>query len=255
MKKITTLFTSLALMMCLFVTYTQHAHASSSAKPTVEFNQTGWDNNKAAMAKAAVASGVPLGELVSFFSIESGMKAGVKNTGGYSSAAGLGGMTKSTFKSLMRDHRQKYGLSKNVSRFNAYANAAMTAEYIKQNRSLLQQALKRDITTSEVYMAHFVGPGTAIKVLKARGNRPITSVVSVSRGNARLFYNKGRPLTVAQFRASMDRKVANHSRVYKPTAVKYAARYEQNKRLDDLVAKLDDKPANIGFSTAYVRNM
>lgn len=253
MKKLTAIFTSMALMMCLFVTHMQSAHASTSTQ--VEFNQTGWDKNKAAMAKAAVASGVPLGELVSFFSIESGMKAGAKNIGGHSSAGGLGGMTAPTFRSLIREHHQKYGLSKNVSRFNAYANAAMTAEYIKQNRSLLQQALKRDITTSEVYMAHFIGPGTAIKVLKARGNRSITSVVSVSRGNARLFYNKGRPLTVAQFRASMARKVANHSRVYRPTAVKYAVRYEQNKRLDALIAKLDEKPVRIGYSTAYVRNM
>jgi hypothetical protein len=254
MKKITAIFTSLALMMCSFVTHMQSAHASTSTSQ-VEFNQSGWDKNKSAVAKAAVASGVPIGELVSFFSIESGMKAGSKNIGGHSSAGGLGGMTAPTFRTLIREHHQKYGLSKNVSRFNAYANAAMTAEYIKQNRNLLRQALKRDITTSEVYMAHFIGPGTAIKVLQARGNRPITSVVSVSKGNARLFYNKGRPLTVAQFRASMDRKVANHSRVYKPTAVKYAVRYEQNQQLDALVAKLDAKPAPIGFSTAYVRNM
>lgn len=246
----------MALMMCLFVTHMQHAHASTSTKSTqVEFNQTGWDKNKAAMAKAAIASGVPLGELVSFFSIESGMKAGAKNIGGHSTAGGLGGMTAPTFKSLIRVHHQKYGLSKNVSRFNAYANAAMTAEYIKQNRSLLQQALKRDITTSEIYMAHFLGPGTAIQVLKAKGNRPVTSVVRVSKGNARLFYTKGRPLTVAQFRASMDRKVANHSRVYKPTAVKYAVRYEQNQQLDALIAKIDEKPARVGFSTAYVRDM
>lgn len=245
----------MALMMCLFVTQLQSAHASTSAKPTVEFNQSGWDKNKAAMAKAAVASGVPLGELVSFFSIESGMKAGAKNVGGYSSAGGLGGMTQPTFRSLIRVHHKEYGLSKNVSRFNAYANAAMTAEYIKQNRNLLQQALKRDITTSEVYMAHFIGPGTAIQVLKAKGNRSITSVVRVSKGNARLFYTRGHPMTVAQFRASMDRKVANHSRVYKPTAVKYAARYEQNKRLDAFIAKIDDKPARLGYSTAYVRDM
>ncbi|ANH52127.1 transglycosylase [Erwinia phage vB_EamM_Deimos-Minion] len=255
MKKINAILHTLVLFALVFVAQSSLVHASTSTgKAAVQFNQAGWDKYKSTLTRASLASGVPVTELVIFTSIESDFKAKARNTAG-SNAGGLTQFIPSTWRSMVRTHHKKYGLSKNVSRFNAYANAAMTAEYIKQNRSLLQQALKREITTADVYMAHFLGPGTAIQVLKAKGNRSITSVVKATKGNARLFYNKGRPLTVAQFKANMARKVANHRQVYKPVAVKYAVRYEENQRLDALIAKVNDKPVRVGFSTAYVREM
>lgn len=244
----------MVLLALLFVAQSTTVHASTSTAKAVEFNQEGWDKYKSTLTKASIASGVSVTDLVIFTSIESDFKAKASNRSG-SGAGGLTQFVPSTWRAMVNTHHKKYGLSKNVSRFNAYANAVMTAEYIKQNRGLLQQALKREITTTDVYMAHFLGPGTAIQVLKAKGNRPITSVVRATKGNARLFYNKGRPISVAQFKTNVARKVANHRQTYKPVATKYAVRYEQNQQLNALIAKVNDKPVRLGYSTAFVREM
>lgn len=225
------------ILLLSAVTLTGYAHASSSNKP-VTFNQAGYDQYKDTLYRVSQKSGESATTLAAYTSMESDFKASICNKAG-SGACGMTQFMPGTWKAMVKQHHRKYGLKKNVSRSNAYANLAMTAEYIKYNRGVLQQALKRDVSTSEVYLAHLLGAGNAIKVLKARPDRKITSVLSVHRGNNNLLYSKGKSLTVAQFKANMQRKFLSHSKTYQPAVASYALnQMSLQDGMDHLVAQV-----------------
>lgn len=48
-------------------------------------------------------------------------------------------------------------------------SALMAAEYAKDNEKVLESKLGRQVDTHDLYLAHFLGAGGALKVLKARG--------------------------------------------------------------------------------------
>ena len=225
------------LLLSATVAFSGLAHASTSTKP-VPFNQTGFDKYKGTLYKVSQQSGESATTLAAYMSMESNFRANVCNSAG-SGACGATQFIPGTWKAMVKKHHRKYGLSKNVSRSNAYANLAMTAEYIKYNRDVLKQALKRDVTTSEVYLAHLLGAGNAIKVLKANPNRKITSVISVHRGNNNLLYSKGKSITVAQFKANLQRKFTAHSSAYRPAVNNYALnQLSKEAGLDQLIAQV-----------------
>lgn len=229
------------LLLSVAVTFTGYAQASTSSKK-VEFNQAGFDKYKSVLLKASRASGESATTLAAYSSIETNLRANVCNSTG-SGACGMTQFMPGTWKTMVKTNHRKYGLSKNVSRSNAYANLVMTAEYIKYNRSVLQQALKRDVSPSEVYLAHALGAGNAIKVLRANPNRKITSVLNVHRGNNNLMYKKGKSLTVAQFKANMQRKFTAHSQVYRPAVTTYALnQMPKQEALDHLIAQVSTTP-------------
>lgn len=223
------------------VLFTGYAQASTSSKK-VEFNQAGFDKYKSTLLKASKATGESATTLAAYSSIETNLRANVCNKSG-SGACGMTQFMPGTWKTMVKNNHRKYGLSKNVSRSNAYANLVMTAEYIKMNREFLKKALKRDVSPSEVYLAHALGPGNALKVLRANPNRKITSVISVHRGNNNLMYSKGKAITVAQFKANMQRKFTAHSSTYRPAVTSYALnQMTKQEALDHLIAQVTTTP-------------
>ena len=48
----------------------------------------------------------------------------------------------------------------------------MAAEYAKDNKAWLQKTLGRPVDSTDLYLAHFLGPGGAAKVLKAKAEDP-----------------------------------------------------------------------------------
>jgi hypothetical protein len=93
---------------------------------------------------------------------------------------------------FLRGTAQQYGLS-NPNDPTASADAA--ARFTLDNRAALTNALGREPTPGELYLAHQQGAGGAIKLLRADPNSPVESVVGAlaARNNA------GNGLTTGQF--------------------------------------------------------
>lgn len=227
------------LMLVLSVTVVSGVQAAP-------LHQKGWDKNKSALAKAARDSGVPLGRLTTFASVESGI--GENNLNRHSKAAGMMQFTRSTWRAQVKQHAKKYGLSRNVSPRNAYASAVMGAEYIKFNEQLLAERLHRPISDADIYIAYLLGPDKATRVLKANPSHRVTRYVNVSRGNYNLFYHKNRPMTIAEFRRGIAAKLARHESSYKNVVLAMKQRYaprdmmKDEAGLDRLVANLQTHP-------------
>lgn len=239
MKSIVTIIAGMFL-------YTLSASTSVASVSTPTFNQTGFNKYGDVLERASKASGVPMIDIVTFVSIESNFNPRAKNIGGHSTASGLGGFVDNTWRALVRKHHRKYGLKANVSKTNAYASAVLTAEYIKENRAILEDGLNRKVSINEIRLAYFVGPGAALKVLRADPNKRITSVIRPSRGNGSYFYHKGKPVTVAKFRATIYKKVQAHRNMYTVAVNEHLLdqrediieRIAKNKRMDTFVGSL-----------------
>jgi hypothetical protein len=80
-------------------------------------------------------------------------------------------------------------------------SATMAAEYAKSNETKLEGALKRDVGSTDIYLAHFLGPNGAARFLKAQESAPEKSAAKIlpvaARHNQSVFYEGGRPLSVA----------------------------------------------------------
>lgn len=111
----------------------------------------------------------------SIIAVESGFDASArpynKKTGGYfSSAKGLNQFIDGTWKGMMKKYASKYGIDPNTSAMDPRANALMGAEFLKENMAGLKKVVNRDLTATDVYIAHFMGMGGAKKFLSADPN-------------------------------------------------------------------------------------
>ena len=168
--------------------------------------------------------------LAAIGSIESSF---IKNTGSRykSSAKGVFQFTHRTWITMLREFGEKYGLSIHTSPYDVYANCLMAAEYIKQNVKILQYYLHRKPTYSEIYMAHFLSPLRAVKVIKSSHWENMAKMFPyIASVNYPLFYNRdGVALNAAQFRSEMSRKMNHAMNVYANLAnvalIKYTDRH------------------------------
>lgn len=188
--------------------------ASTSTGP-VAVNHAGMQKYGKMLLQVAHETGVDPMELVTFISIESKFNPKARNGEG-SSAAGMGAFIDSTWRAMLKTHGKKYGLSMNTRKSNPRANLLMTAEYIKDNRALLEKRFGRHVNTSEVYLAHLLGPGGAMKLMAAKGSRTAWKAAGTNPNmNKRYFLKKnGKPRTVAEFQQFTRQMVEGHKRAY-----------------------------------------
>jgi len=134
-----------------------------------------------------------------------------------SSAAGLYQFTKGTWLQLVKLHGANHGLGDLADKIHKSAHgeysvsdaaarqqildlrrdpklsAMMAGEYAKDNKSWLERSLGRSVSSTDLYMAHFLGPGGAAKVLKARDQNPEQSaadlVPQAARKNPTVFFD------------------------------------------------------------------
>lgn len=125
--------------------------------------------------------GLPQGYLSRTAQIESGGNPNAQNPN--SSAGGMFQFIDST--------ANQYGLT---NKFDPMASADAAARLARDNRAVLLQALGREPTAGELYLAHQQGAGGAAQLLKA-GNAPAASVVGADA--ARL--NGGGGMSAADF--------------------------------------------------------
>lgn len=159
-----------------------------------------------AIARAARDAGVDPNFLATMANIESTMDPKARNK----RVKGLMQFTPGTWNTMVKRHAKRYSI-KRPDIYNPYHNALMGAELAKDNAAWMNKRINRKLKDHEVYMAHFISPLYALKMLKARSNRLAIDIVPASFlvGNKALFYRKGTAMTVGQFIASMKRKVSD----------------------------------------------
>jgi len=163
---------------------------------------------------ASRETGVSFDYLMAQAKKESAMTSDAKSQ--VSSAAGLFQFTKSTWLQLVKLHGEKYGLGKfadmiqkngheySVSdpesrqhilslRKDPALASLIAGEYAKDNRHWLEKSLGRKIGSTELYLAHFLGPAGAVKLLKARAENPEQAaadlVPQAAAKNQTMFYD------------------------------------------------------------------
>lgn len=165
-------------------------------------------------------TGVPVELLNIFISLESSYDANAfaGKTNPKATATGLMQFINGTWDGMMKKYWKEYGLPDpstdpdRAMRYDPRINALMGALYIRDNYSILLKGLGRDPSDVDMYMAHFLGPGTAIKFLKADPNIIGEKMFpEQARHNPGIFRQKsGQPRTLGEIYALMDKKIAPH---------------------------------------------
>lgn len=151
--------------------------------------------------------GQPAGNVVDkIIGVESGGNATAKNPN--SSATGAGQFIASTWMNMVKKYRPDVAAGKSTPEILALRNdpalsREMTAAYTSENGEYLKnQGI--ETTDGNLYLAHFLGPGGASRVIKADPSAPVASVIGQDAVNANPFL-KGK--SIADLRAWSDKKM------------------------------------------------
>ncbi|HLN25579.1 MAG TPA: lytic transglycosylase domain-containing protein [Patescibacteria group bacterium] len=165
--------------------------------------------------QASKDSGISFSYLMAQAGGESSFKTEVSSHS--SSAAGLFQFTKGTWLSLIKAHGADHGLGDMADQIHHSAHgeyvvndaatrqkildlrrdpeisAQMAGAYAKDNKARLEKSLGRPVDSTDLYMAHFLGPGGAAKVLKARDEDPAQPAAALvpqaAHKNPTVFYD------------------------------------------------------------------
>lgn len=150
---------------------------------------------------ASRATGVSFEYLMAQAGKESAFISDAKST--LSSAAGLFQFTKGTWLELIKLHGAAHGLAEEAAqiertphgdyvvadagqrqkilalRRDPALSSLIAGEYAKDNKHWLEKSLHRHVGSTELYLAHFLGPAGAVKLLKARAEDPTQSAADL----------------------------------------------------------------------------
>src|SRR6478672_9780988 len=185
---------------------------------------------EAAIRRASNATGVDADFLVRTARRESAMNPSAKAR--TSSAAGLFQFIEQTWLGTVKAHGAKHGYgqyadliyrggdgrwrvegsARNVVldlRFDPQAASTMAAELTASNAAYLRGRSGREPGAGDLYAAHFLGPAGAAQLMDAMDRRPGSSAASLfpeaAAANRSIFYHDGRPATVAEVHANLQR--------------------------------------------------
>jgi hypothetical protein len=169
----------------------------------------GQDGVRAAIRRAADATGVNFSLLVETARRESALNPHAR--AGTSSATGLFQFIESTWLDMMRRHGADHGLGHYATQLQQGADAAtrreilalrndpeisarMAAELARENAQTLQARLGRAPNAGELYAAHVMGSGGALRLIEAAQQGAPSAVAMFPReaaANRGLFYADG----------------------------------------------------------------
>lgn len=196
-----------AYMLLTFAALMFLAPTAQASVSTSNPHYKNWSKHQAVIVKASVRANIDPSNMAAMAYIESKFDGNTKR--------GLYQFEGRTWRAMLKEFGPKYGLSRNTSMKNPMANALMAAELWKKNKGILTARLHREVSPTEVYIAHFLGAGGAIKMLKADNGRLARDVTpKQAQTNRTHFYSKGRAITVAQFKAHMSTIVNTPKRTY-----------------------------------------
>lgn len=168
-----------------------------------------------AIAAAAEATGVDFRALFETARLESGFRPGARSA--TSSATGLFQFIDSTWLAMLARHGRRHGLAP-ASRAEALAlradpraAALMAGAFMAENRDRIESALGRAASATDLYLAHFLGPGGAVRFLSALARAPETVAAelfpSAARANRGIFFAGGVPRSLADIHALVQRRL------------------------------------------------
>lgn len=184
--------------------------------------------------QAAQATNIDFSLLMAQAQQESGFQADAKASG--SSATGLFQFIDSTWLGLVQRYGAKYGagaLAQQITtdssgrsvvadaatrqqildlRRDPRLSAALAAEYARQNKSALEQALGRPAGNTDLYLAHFLGAGGATAFLKTLSSNGSTAgadlLPDAAAANPAVFYGaSGQKLSIAEIYGNFARRI------------------------------------------------
>lgn len=186
----------------------------------------GWEAHKSMVVLAAKYANADPEIVAVITAIETGFDGSAKNPG--SNAAGLCQFIPSTWRAMATRYGSKYGITPQTSSLDARANAIMCAEYLNENQQYLETVLNRKVQPTELYMAHLLGAGGAVSIIKARGTALAINVrPDAAASNKNLFYakigkNSYKARTVSEFRQNLRNKVKVQRELYGESAIAYS---------------------------------
>lgn len=183
---------------------------------------------------AAQATGVPFEFLLAQANQESRLNPNAKSA--RSSAMGLFQFTAGTWLDMVRKHGAEHGLEKYADavvtgsdgrltvkdkelkkeildlRRDPKLSALMAAEYAKDNEQVLESKLGRQVSTHDLYLAHFLGAGGALKVLQGRhgpeGGEQPDEMAGAAKANPEVFVDSasGEQRSLASIYSTVERR-------------------------------------------------
>ena len=189
---------------------------------------------EAAIRRASNATGVDADFLVRTARRESAMNPSAKAR--TSSAAGLFQFVEQTWLGTVKAHGAKHGYgqyadliyrggdgrwrvegsARNVVldlRFDPQAASTMAAELTASNAAYLRGRSGKEPGAGDLYAAHFLGPAGAAQLMDAMERRPGSSAAAIfpeaASANRSIFYRDGRPATVAEVHANLQRSAGD----------------------------------------------
>ncbi|MFN3590650.1 MAG: transglycosylase SLT domain-containing protein [Thermaurantiacus sp.] len=168
-----------------------------------------------AIARAAERVGEDFGTLLHTARLESGFNPAARAR--TSSATGLFQFLDSTWLTMLARHGPKHGISPG-SRAEALAlrrdpqvASLMAAEFMGENRRTLEGALGRAPSATDLYLAHFMGAGGAVRFLSAMAANPERAAAELfpraASANRSIFFAGGTPRSLADIHALFARRM------------------------------------------------
>lgn len=219
---------------------------------------------EAAIRRASSATGVDADFLIKTARRESAMNPSARAR--TSSAAGLFQFIEQTWLGTVKAHGAKHGYgqyadlihkgsdgrwrvegsARNVVldlRFDAQAASTMAAELTASNAAYLRGRTGREPGAGDLYAAHFLGPAGAAQLMEAMERRPGMSAVSIfpeaASANRSIFYRDGRPATVAEVHANLQRSAGGGAPAAAASAGPVQTVPDLSERDQMLAARLD----------------
>ena len=171
----------------------------------------GWSANRELLLKAAAMAGIDPKALIATVAVESGFNpnAAPKNPNLPSSAKGLGQHLDSSWNEDLKSYGRKFGIPNGTTQFDPRASALLTAARLRGNAEQLQKNLGRQVTVTDLYLAHLMGLGGATKFLKAPADAiGAEEAPTATKQHPDFFYENGKALTVKDVYAKFAQKLA-----------------------------------------------
>lgn len=188
-------------------------------------NEGDWGSYKAMIVLAAKYANVDPAYMAATAGRESSFFSGANAK--TSSATGVYQFIDSTWRTMVSRYGAQYGITMKTPKTDPRANALMGAEYAKENKAYLETMLHRKVQPTEMYMAHLLGAGGALSIIKARSTALAINVrPDAVSGNRSLFYTKvngvSKPVTVYEFRKRLRSHTARLQKLYGESAIAYS---------------------------------